>query len=107
MPFAKCRVVKESADMGTILFHFGHIYHALCNQSPAGYDRGVPQRLERLIFEEYDEGFIFRLARNFPVMNFVFLLAVHNNKSILFNIVIIPEKNFLFCESKKKQRQEL
>jgi hypothetical protein len=55
-------VVKESADMGTIPFHFGHTYHALCNQSPTMYDRGVPRDLERLIFEEYDEGFIFRSA---------------------------------------------
>jgi hypothetical protein len=41
-----------------------------------------PRDLEWLVFEEYDEGFIFRLAGNFHVMNFVFLLAVHNNKSI-------------------------
>jgi hypothetical protein len=62
MLFAKCRVIEESADMGMIPFHFGHIYHALCNQSPTGYDRGCPRDLERFIFEEYDEGFIFRLA---------------------------------------------
>ncbi len=55
-----------------------------------------PRDLERLIFEEYDEGFIFRLAGNFTVMNFVFLLAVHNNKSIFLCTIHADIYGFIF-----------